>query len=195
MLIFKIRRRTILAVLLLLILIIEYPIISEGLTSTPQASDVIIVLGARLIDRRPSTVLALRLNEALRLYRAGYAPNIIVSGAKGTDEETSEAQAMRQFLLENDVPSAHIYLDENSFSTQQNLVNSQQIMTKENMHSAIIVSNTSHMHRALLIARHLGINVTGAPAALPDNAYFAAKQYAREGAALVAMTLFSQPPF
>lgn len=182
----------ILALFLLLIIFIELPIISDGLTSTPQTSDTIIVLGAKLIGHAPSAVLALRLNEALRLYQGGYAAKIIVSGAKGTDEEMSEAYAMSQFLIEHGVSPERIYLEENSFNTYQNLANSKQIMLENNLDSAIIVSNTSHMHRALLIARKLGMNVTGSPAALPDNVYLTAKQYVREGAALVALTVFPQ---
>lgn len=185
-------RHLIFALLLLLLLLIEVPIISAGLTSTPQTSDTIIVLGAKLIGHVPSAVLELRLNEALRLYQASYAPKIIVSGAKGADEEISEALAMSQFLMEHGVSPERIYLEENSFNTYQNLTNSKQIMLENNLHSAIIVSNTSHMHRALLIARHLGMDVTGSPASLPDNVYLTAKQYVREGAALVAMTVFPQ---
>jgi uncharacterized SAM-binding protein YcdF (DUF218 family) len=187
-----IRKQLILALLLLLIIFIEFPIISDGLTSIPQTSDTIIVLGAKLIGQKPSAVLALRLNETLRLYQNGYAPTIIVSGAKGTDEKISEAYAMSQFLVEHGVSPECIYLEENSFNTYQNLANSKQVMLEKHLHSAIIVSNTSHMHRALLIARKLGMNVTGSPAALPDNVYLTAKQYAREGAALVALTVFPQ---
>ncbi|MDU2065243.1 MAG: YdcF family protein [Sporomusaceae bacterium] len=174
-------------ILLTFFLFIEVPIIDAGLTSQPKPSDVLIVLGARLIGHEPSAVLQLRLQEAYRLYEAGYAKKIIVSGAKGSDEDISEAQAMKDYFLQQGVSEDVIYMEEHSYNTYQNLANSKKIMEEMNCHNAIIVSNTSHIHRALLLANQIGLEATGAPAPLPNNIYFTAKQYAREGAAAAAL--------
>lgn len=182
----KIRRCMILLTLLLFI-VVEIPIIATGHLSEPEPGDVIIVLGAKLIGTEPSTMLRLRLNEAQRLYHAGYAPFIIVSGAKGPDEEISEAAAMRDYLIRTGVAADHILVEENSFNTYQNLVNSYAIMKQAGLTKAIIVSNSSHIRRSLVLAHNIGMNASGAPAPMADNTYLTAKQYIREGVAMLSL--------
>jgi uncharacterized SAM-binding protein YcdF (DUF218 family) len=182
-------QKSILFVIIIIFFAIEIPIIAVGNTTKPEPSDVMIVLGAKLIGSTPSTMLRLRLDEAVKLYYEGYAPRIIVSGAKGPDESISEAQAMQSYLVDKGINPEVIFLEENSFNTRQNLTNSQSIMRQKHLDKAIIVSNSSHIRRALVIAQTLGIEASGASAPMADNAYLTAKQYLREGAAMLAILL------
>lgn len=176
-----------------LFLAIELPIIFVGQTAEPRPADVIIVLGAKLLGDKPSTMLELRLQEALRLYQAGYAPYFIVSGAQGRDEAISEAAAMREYLCQAGVPTAQIFIEDASYNTWQNLSHSQAIMRQHGWQNAIIVSNASHIRRSLAIAGQIGLSASGAPAPMADNAYYlTTKQYLREGAAMAALTLLPQ---
>lgn len=172
---------------MVLFLVVEIPIIAIGYNSKPMPSDTIIILGAKLIGRTPSTILRLRLDEALTLYKAGYATRIIVSGAQGKDEEISEAAGMQNYLINQGIPPENILLDENSFSTYQNLANSKIIMHEQGFKTAIIVSNSSHIRRSLVIAHNLGIQATGAPAPMSKNIYLTTTQYLREGAAMATL--------
>ena len=185
-------RKYLLFLVLILFLAVEVPIIAVGQLAKPEPGDVIIVLGAKLIGHEPSTMLRLRLDEAAKLYQAGYAPFIIVSGAQGCDEAISEAAAMRNYLIAHGVSADHILLEDKSFNTQQNLANSLAIMREHGLQRAIIVSNASHIRRALVIAHNLGMDASGAPAPMANNAYLTAKQYVREGAAMLAL-VFKQP--
>lgn len=184
-------RRYLLALFLLILAAVEIPIILVGQTAKPIPADTIIVLGAKLIGNEPSTMLRLRLDEAVRLYEAKYAPVIIVSGAKGWDEEISEAAAMKTYLIRCGVPESVIHLEDQSKNTFQNLANSQSIMRTNRWGSAIIVSNASHIRRALTLANQLELKASGAPAPMANNTYLTAKQYVREGAAMIAMTFMS----
>lgn len=168
-------------------LMIELPIISNGYWTTPQSSDVIIVLGAKLIGSEPSTILQFRLEKAISLYQENYASTIIVSGAQGRDELVSEASAMREYLIARGLAPERILIEDHSFNTYQNLAYSQIIMKEHGLKSAIIVSNRSHIYRALLLAQRLGIEASGAAAPMPANAYLTTKQYLREGAAIVSL--------
>ena len=170
---------------LLAALAVEAPIITVGLFSKPEPGDVIIVLGAKLIGSDPSTMLRLRLDEALKLYGQGYGPTIIVSGAQGHDESISEAAAMRKYLIQNGVPEKNILTEDQSFNTYQNLSNSKKIMRQHGLNKAIIVSNASHIRRSLLLARELELPASAAPAPMADNPYLLVKQYIREGAAML----------
>jgi uncharacterized SAM-binding protein YcdF (DUF218 family) len=185
-------RSYLLALFLLTLAVVEIPIIAAGQTTKPAPADTIIVLGAKLIGREPSTMLRLRLEEAVRLYEANYAPCIIVSGGKGWDEEISEAAAMKAFLVRHGVPESAVYIEEQSRNTFQNLAFSQAVMRKRNLSNAIIVSNASHIRRALALASQLQLPATGAPAPMADNLYLTTKQYVREGAAMVSL-LFIEP--
>lgn len=180
-------RYYLLALLLLMFVAIELPILVAGHLAKPMPSDTIIVLGAKLIGREPSTMLRLRLDEAIRLYKLQYAPAIIVSGAQGYDEEISEASAMQDYLIRQGIPAAVIFTEDQSRSTFQNLANSSVIMRSQNFNSAIIVSNVSHIRRALVLANQLEMNATGSPAPMADNVYLTTKQYIREGAAMLSL--------
>ena len=180
-------RRYILFLLLIIFLAVEVPILAVGQLTQPRSADTLIVLGAKLIGSEPSTMLRLRLEEALKLYRQGYAPHIIVSGARGYDEDVSEAYAMKAYLVNHGIPPEAISIEDRSFSTMQNLRNSKTIMTEKGWSTAIVVSNASHIRRALVIAGQLEMNVTGAAAPMADNPYLTAKQYLREGAAMLVL--------
>lgn len=180
-------QKNLLFIFILLVLAIEIPIIAVGYMTLPLVSDTIIVLGAKLIGQEPSVILRLRLDEAARLYNEGYASYIIVSGAQGNDEEISEAASMKMYLLSRGITEEHILLEDNSFNTYQNLVNSQKIMKDKGLKTAIIVSNASHIRRALVLAQNLGINATGASAPMANNLYLTIKQYLREGAAMTVL--------
>ena len=180
-------RRYVLVLCLIIFTAVELPIMMIGLTTTPVVSDVIIVLGAKLIGNEPSTMLRLRLEEAIRLTQAGYSPMIIVSGAQGADENTSEAAAMRDYLISHGIDSQHIITEDKSYSTYQNLANCRLLMQNYGFNKAIIVSNKSHMRRALKLAQDLGINASGSAAPMANNPYLTTKQYLREGAAMLSL--------
>ncbi len=66
---------------------------------------------------------------AARLYKAGKAPLVLVSG--GGDRAvyaTSEAQAMRELLLDMGVPDAALVLEEDSRNTRENAVFSARVL-------------------------------------------------------------------
>lgn len=185
-------QHSILFIVLMLFLTIELPIIAVGYLTKPEPGDTIIVLGAKLIGRDPSTMLRLRLDEAIKLYHQDYAGTIIVSGAQGADEDATEAAAMQTYLVNAGIPGERIIIEDKSYSTYQNLVNSQSIMRAYGLERAIIVSNASHMRRALVMAHNLGMQATGSPAPMANNTYLTAKQYVREGAAMVSLLVLNR---
>lgn len=185
-------RHYLLFLVILTITVVEVPIIAVGHLTKPVPSDTIIVLGAKLIGEQPSTMLRLRLDEAVQLYTQGYAQSIIVSGAQGLDEIATEASVMRNYLIIKGIPPEKIHVEDKSFNTYQNLLNSKAIMREQGFRHAIIVSNASHIRRSLVLAQQLGIEASGASAPMADNAYLTAKQYVREGAAMLSLLMFNK---
>lgn len=185
-------RRYLLLLVLIMVAVVEIPIITVGHLTKPVPSDTIIVLGAKLIGDQPSTMLRLRLDEAINLYNQGFAPTIIVSGAQGLDEIAAEATVMRHYLIANSIPAEKIYLEDKSYNTYQNLLNAKNIMHEQGFRHAIIVSNASHIRRSLVLAQQLGIEASGSAAPMADNTYLTVKQYAREGAAMLSLFVFNK---
>ena len=150
------------------ILILSAWIWRFGTSARPARSDCIIVLGCRVYDTIPSPFLRARLDEAIRLYREGYAPWIIVSGAKGPGEDISEAAAMKQYLVQNGVDGSRVIEEDKSTSTETNLRFSLGKMKEHGFATAVIVSNQYHLARAALIAGRIGLDASYSGTILPE---------------------------
>lgn len=165
---------------LVILISIQLAVIITPLRATPKKSDTIIVLGAQLWGDKPAPMLQYRLNKALELYNDGYAPTIIVSGARGDDELITEALAMKIYLVEKGIPEDIIFEEDNSYSTYENLYYSNKIMQDNELKSAIIVTNNFHVHRSLMIANRLNIDVSGGPSKNYPNLALNIRYYTRE---------------
>lgn len=133
-----------------------------------QEADTLIVLGCHLWGDGPSLFLRMRLDAALEVYEQGLAQNIIVSGGQGPDEVMPEAKAMMIYLVNRGVPEHRIFMEDLSTSTYENVKFSKEVMDREGFKSAIIVTSDFHIFRSVMIARKLGIEASGAPAAIPE---------------------------
>jgi len=143
-----------------------------GRVARRGAVDFVVVLGCGLVGDRVSPLLASRLDEGMRAYRAakeaGTAPKIITSGGQGPDEPVSEARAMATYLVERGVPAEDVLQENESRTTGQNLRFSGAIMARRQPdYRCLVVTNSYHALRAALLARRIGVSghVLGAPTA------------------------------
>ena len=84
--------------------------------------DYIIIHGAGLDGPRPTPLLAGRIDKALDLWNKQHQHGkFIVSGGQGADEVVSEAQAMRDYLLDKGVSAGAILMEDKSTTTWENL--------------------------------------------------------------------------
>ena len=103
--------------------------------------DYIIIHGAGLDGPRPTPLLAGRIDKALELWNKQHQyGKFVVSGGQGADEVVSEAQAMRDYLLEKDVPLDAILMEDKSTTTWENLKYSIGIINNDWTTSANITS-------------------------------------------------------
>ena len=94
--------------------------------------DYIIIHGAGLDGPRPTPLLAGRIDKALELWNKQHQHGkFVVSGGQGADEIVSEAQAMRDYLLEKGVPADAILMEDKSTTTWENLKNSLAIINAD----------------------------------------------------------------
>ena len=129
-----------------------------------QAFDTVIVHGCALIHGdRVSRILAARLDLALELYhRSGEQALLVVSGGQGDDETVSEAEAMARYLSEKGVPEEKILREDQSRSTEENLLNAMSLLSARGGAGRLaLVTSGYHLYRCLLIAKRLGIKCRG----------------------------------
>ena len=108
--------------------------------------DYIIIHGAGLDGPRPTPLLAGRIDKALELWNKQHQHGkFVVSGGQGADEVVSEAQAMRDYLLEKDVPLDAILMEDKSTTTWENLKYSIGIINNDRTASA----NTASVNASL----------------------------------------------
>ncbi|WP_442604029.1 YdcF family protein [Paenibacillus sp. KN14-4R] len=136
---------------------VQWKIQSAPYGKTPDHADVGIVLGAALWKDVPSPGLAERLDHAADLYTKGVFSQIIVSGGMDAGGMITEAEGMKRYLINKQVPESNISLEDRSTSTYENLLFSKQIMNEHNWQSAVIVTHHYHGARALDIANFLGL--------------------------------------
>jgi uncharacterized SAM-binding protein YcdF (DUF218 family) len=145
-----------------------YP--AEPIAMLPQA-DAILVLGGCVEPASPprQTINLLagadRVWYAAQLYRAGKAPQIVVSGGQSpwSGMEKSEAEAMAEFLTDLGIPDSAILLEMESLNTYQNALLSKPLLEKNNIQSVLLVTSALHFPRAFAIFKTMGIVAFPAP--------------------------------
>ena len=122
--------------------------------------DCIIVLGAGIRGNAPSPMLEDRLITGLELYNKNISNKIIVSGDHGR-ANYDEVNVMKNYLIEQNIPSENIFMDHAGFSTYDSIYRAKEIFK---VNKAIIVTQEYHLYRALYIAKELGIEAYGVSA-------------------------------
>ena len=90
---------------------------AKGFREDVFTADAAVVLGNQVFpDGTPSARLAARLDRAVRLYREGACPMIIVSGGVGK-EGVDEAVAMAEYLFRHGLPQQSVVIDSSGFNT------------------------------------------------------------------------------
>lgn len=127
--------------------------------------DAVIVLGAAVHGKTPSLTLKRRLDTAVKYYNQNPEVIIVVSGGKGPQEDITEAEAMKQYLIKKGVVQDNIIKEESATSTYENFLFSKMILDKrfESEYSVVFITNEYHILRAGACAKQTGIdNVTHA---------------------------------
>ena len=136
-------------------------------TKLPEV-DAIVVLGGGVSQDISGVNLksaADRVWFGARLYRAGRAPLVLLSG--GRLEELGfdwpEAPAMARFMHDLGVPESAMLLESESRTTRENAVYSERMLRARGIRRILLVTSALHMPRALATFKQLGIDAIPAP--------------------------------
>jgi len=101
-----------------------------------------------------------RADEAVQLYRDGYATTIIFSGAAADPSGPSNARAMEERAVAEGVKPNQILLDEASANTAENATAVAKIVKDQEFHSIVLVTSPYHQRRAdIEFSRAMGTGV------------------------------------
>jgi vancomycin permeability regulator SanA len=187
--IFKLIRRVISFVLLLVIVIPLYAAGSIWYTAKnikPEKSDVILVMGAAQFDGRPSEVLLARLDQAKSIFKAGLAPRIYTVGGGAPGDRTTEAAASRTWLINNGISKKNILAIAKGRDTLSSTKAYVEQMRKAKFSSVVIVTDPYHCYRAIKMAKDRGIKSTCSVVESGPAANSGIKYLARETGAYLA---------
>jgi vancomycin permeability regulator SanA len=187
--IFKLIRRVISFVLLLVIVIPLYVAGSIWYTaknSKPEKSDVILVMGAAQFDGRPSEVLLARLDQTKSIFKAGLAPRIYTIGGGAPGDRTTEAAASRRWLINNGVSKKNTLAIAKGRDTLSSTKAYVEQMRKAKFSSVVIVTDPYHCYRAIKMAKDRGIKSTCSAVESGPAANSGIKYLARETGAYLA---------
>lgn len=129
----------------------------------------IVVLGGGVSppqpERREANLgsAADRLWFAARLYHAGKAPLLVLSGGRPLMSLISEAEAMRSVMQDFGVPTAATLLESASRNTRENAALTAALLRQRGIDHILLVTSALHMERA---RRHFvaeGLRVVPAP--------------------------------
>jgi uncharacterized SAM-binding protein YcdF (DUF218 family) len=134
-------------------------------------ADVIVVLGGTTAQLAPPRLEAeeirgARLQMAARLYHAGKAPIVVVSGGPYpvlNGEYRSEADDMRDVLIAFGVPDRAIRVERDSRNTYENVLFTKRVLGDKPGAKALLVTSAFHMPRAVALFQKQGVEVEPAP--------------------------------
>lgn len=149
-------------------LVLSFPPVTNALLETLEARthcivterptccyDAIVALGGAVAPAAPPLIMepdlteaADRVWQAARFYHAGVAPTIIVSGGSFNNQQggpaTTEAEAMRRFLLDLGVPDKAIVSEGQSLNTIENIRNVRAIVKDGRV---LVITSAFHVPR------------------------------------------------
>lgn len=174
--------------------IVELIIGWGALTSTKEAVDYIIVLGAKVEDGQMSNCLKKRLIRTIEYAEDNPNTIIVLSGGQGQDQGISEAEVMYDYLLENAIPKNRLLMETKSRNTKENILFSMEVIDRQEMWREMILkrefrdsymgrpegdevkiailTSDFHVFRAKEIAKKQGVNNVYGVAAPSDPIVF-----------------------
>jgi len=128
----------------------------------PLSAQAIVVMGAAQYNGVPSSDLRARLDQALILFREGYAHLIVCTGYKEPLDHFTEAESERRYLIGKGVPSVDIW-KVGGRDSWTNLALAADRLRPRGDTDVLIVTDPFHEDRSMAIATDVGLTPHPAP--------------------------------
>ena len=123
--------------------------------------DAVIVMGGGIEGDRPQLMLQYRLDAANDFLTAHPDVICVVSGGEDSNSDRTEADVMRQYLVEKGIAPERILMEDKSTDSNENLSFSAEILNEFGIgNKVVIVTDRFHQYRSSLYATHAGLDST-----------------------------------
>jgi uncharacterized SAM-binding protein YcdF (DUF218 family)/glycosyltransferase involved in cell wall biosynthesis len=141
------------------------------MSSKPTHADAIVVFAGGVGENgKAGGGTPERVNEAVALYQAGYAPYLVFSS--GYAYSFKEAESMRDSAVAQGVPASAIVLEQRATNTHENVVFTDEILRDHKSKSILLVSSPYHMRRAIGVWHKLAPDITVTPTPPPRSQFY-----------------------
>lgn len=129
-----------------------------------RPAQAIVVLGTAQYNGWPGPVFQARLDHALQLWQAGYAPLLVVTGGKAPGDGYTEGEAGWAYLTNAGVPPESIVVESEALNTWESMQQVSALLRPMGISEVILVSDGFHLFRARMMAHDVGLHATGSAA-------------------------------
>ena len=134
----------------------------------PEKNATVVVLGCQVRGDTPSLLLKKRIDTAFEYLKENPNAKCVTSGGQGSDENISEAECIKKYLVEMGIDENRIYIENKSVNTNENISFSAEIIKKNGLNENMaIVTDGFHEMRAALIAKRMGYQCGAVSSATP----------------------------
>lgn len=125
-----------------------------SLINTAAPANYTIVLGLALENGKPVQDLYYRVETAKKYYDENPETVLVLTGGNADEFGKTEADVMKEILLEYGVPEDAMYLEDQAKTTIENFQNT--LAMTEPGEPIVLISSNYHMDRAVLTAKDAG---------------------------------------
>ncbi len=137
----------VIAALALLFTVVSALMVCNAARTVPADTAVTLVIpGAGIKGDRPSLMLYGRLRAAAVYLKENPQVPCVVSGGQGSDEICTEAEVMRNCLVEMGVDADRIYMETQSVNTVENMQYTEQVIRENGLPTQIVIA-TQEFHQ------------------------------------------------
>lgn len=163
------RKKKIAGIILLVLLILpantafvntllkKWEVPPQSLASIPAQSTGIILTGVTKLNKKPYDRVffskgADRVTQALMLYRKGKIKQFIITGGSGNllQEGRAEALELKKFLLDCQIPTHLIFIEDQAKNTHENAVFTKALISEKSLRGPfVLITSAFHMQRSM----------------------------------------------
>ena len=138
-------------------------------TTEEAAPETVILLGCRVYEGKPSTMLQNRIDAAYDYLTAHPEAVVITTGGLDSKAETiTQGGCAAETLIAMGIDPARVYAEEKSFDTRENLLFASEIIEENNLDTHVVIaSDNFHQLRGQIYAREAGLDPRAAGCGSP----------------------------
>jgi uncharacterized SAM-binding protein YcdF (DUF218 family) len=132
--------------------------------SDPHPASAIMVMGAAEYNGVPSPDLQARLDEAVKLFKKGDAPIIVVTGGREKGDVYTESEASMLYLTkpQQGIPAGDI-LQAGGDNTYENVADAAPILLARHDTTVLVTTDPFHEDRSMAISSKFGLTPSPTP--------------------------------